>query len=87
MFSNVSKYIDCLIAVGTQQASEIKKTILKVPVHTGAELLAKKFDMSVINYTTKKGTGPANNLIMTKSKRSKPSEPALLPPADIFEHS
>ncbi|CAL2061329.1 lysophospholipid acyltransferase family protein [Tenacibaculum sp. 190524A05c] len=27
---------------------------VKVPVHTGAELLAKKFDMSVINYSTKK---------------------------------
>lgn len=27
---------------------------VKVPVHTGAELLAKKFDMSVVNYTTKK---------------------------------
>ena len=27
---------------------------VKVPVHTGAELLAKKFDMSIINYTTKK---------------------------------
>ncbi|WP_299682901.1 lysophospholipid acyltransferase family protein [uncultured Tenacibaculum sp.] len=27
---------------------------VKVPVHTGAELLAKKFDMAVINYTTKK---------------------------------
>lgn len=27
---------------------------VKVPVHTGAEILAKKFDMAVINYTTKK---------------------------------
>jgi L-malate glycosyltransferase len=34
LFSNVSKFIDCFIAVGTQQASEIKKTILKVPVYT-----------------------------------------------------
>lgn len=27
---------------------------VKVPVHTGAELISKKFDMAVINYSTKK---------------------------------
>ena len=27
---------------------------VKVPVHTGAEMLAKKFDMAVVNYTVKK---------------------------------
>ena len=27
---------------------------VKVPIHTGAEMLAKKFDMAVVNYTVKK---------------------------------
>ncbi len=34
LFSTIIKYIDCFIAVGTQQANEIQKTILKVPVIT-----------------------------------------------------
>ncbi len=34
IFSIMPKYIDCFIAVGTQQANEIKKTILKNPVYT-----------------------------------------------------
>ena len=27
---------------------------VKVPIHTGAEMLAKKFDMAVVNYSIKK---------------------------------
>ena len=27
---------------------------IKVPIHTGAEMLAKRFDMAVVNYSIKK---------------------------------
>ena len=45
----------------SDQSPQVKKTYywkeffnIKVPVHTGAEMLAKKFDLVVINYVTKK---------------------------------
>tara|TARA_B100000787_G_scaffold7955_1_gene5941 strand:- start:4365 stop:5255 length:891 start_codon:yes stop_codon:yes gene_type:complete len=45
----------------SDQSPQVHKTYywqkfmgVKVPIHTGAEMIAKKFDMAVVNYTVKK---------------------------------
>ena len=45
----------------SDQSPQVHKTYywseffgVKVPIHTGAEMLSKKFDLGVINYITKK---------------------------------
>ncbi|WP_075343663.1 lysophospholipid acyltransferase family protein [Tenacibaculum agarivorans] len=61
MFRNMKKGIKGAYILLSDQSPVVHKAYhwqeffgVKVPVHTGAEILAKKFDMAVINYTTKK---------------------------------
>lgn len=58
---NVQKRIQALYLLLSDQSPQVHKTRywsdfmgVKVPIHTGAEMLAKKFDMAVVNYSVKK---------------------------------
>jgi KDO2-lipid IV(A) lauroyltransferase len=58
---NFDKGIQGLYLLLSDQSPQIHKTHywrefmgIKVPIHTGAELIAKKFDMAVVNYSVKK---------------------------------
>jgi KDO2-lipid IV(A) lauroyltransferase len=61
MQENFNKNIQGLYVLLSDQSPRLKKTHywrsflgIKVPVHTGAEMLAKRFDLVVINYVAKK---------------------------------
>ncbi len=58
---NITKGMQGLYLLLSDQSPQVHKTYywsefmgIKVPIHTGAEMLSKKFDMAVINYTSKK---------------------------------
>ena len=58
---NFDEGIQGLYLLLSDQSPQIHKTHywsefmgVKVPIHTGAELIAKKFDMAVVNYSVKK---------------------------------
>ncbi|WP_299669096.1 lysophospholipid acyltransferase family protein [uncultured Polaribacter sp.] len=58
---NFNQHIQAVYVLLSDQSPQIQKTFywrdffgVKVPVHTGAEMLAKKFDLVVINYVAKK---------------------------------
>ena len=59
--SNFDNGVQGLYLLLSDQSPQIHKTHywsefmgIKVPIHTGAEMLAKKFDMAVVNYSIKK---------------------------------
>ena len=59
--SNFDNGVQGLYLLLSDQSPQIHKTHywrefmdVKVPIHTGAEMLAKKFDMAVVNYSIKK---------------------------------
>ena len=59
--SNFDNGVQGLYLLLSDQSPQIHKTRywrefmgVKVPIHTGAEMLAKKFDMAVVNYSIKK---------------------------------
>ncbi len=59
--SNFDKNIQALYLLLSDQSPQVHKTHfwhefmgVKVPIHTGAEMLAKRFDMAVVNYSIKK---------------------------------
>lgn len=61
MKDNFDAGIQGLYLLLSDQSPQVHKTHywkefmgIKVPVHTGAEMLAKKFDMAVVNYSVKK---------------------------------
>lgn len=61
MKQNFEKGIHGLYLLLSDQSPQVHKTHywsefmgVKVPIHTGAEMLAKKFDMAVVNYSVKK---------------------------------
>ena len=61
IFRNDSNNIQGIYILVSDQSPLVERTFywtqffgVKVPVHTGPEILAKKFDLVVINYTTKK---------------------------------
>ncbi len=61
MSNNIKDNIQGLYLLLSDQSPQVHKTHywsefmgVKVPIHTGAEMLAKKFDMAVVNYTVKK---------------------------------
>lgn len=61
MLSNYKNNVQGLYILLSDQSPMVEKTFywthffgVKVPVHTGAEMLSKKFDLVVINYVTKK---------------------------------
>lgn len=61
MQKNFSKKIQGSYILLSDQSPQLPKTFywkeffgIKVPIHTGAEMLAKKFDLVVVNYVTKK---------------------------------
>lgn len=61
MARNFDNGIQGLYLLLSDQSPQVQKTHywrefmgVKVPIHTGAEMLAKKFDMAVVNYTVKK---------------------------------
>ena len=61
MAHNFDNGIQGLYLLLSDQSPQVHKTHywnefmgVKVPIHTGAEMLAKKFDMAVVNYTVKK---------------------------------
>lgn len=61
MTSNKKNNIQGLYILLSDQSPQVHKTHYwadffgnRVPIHTGAEMLSKKFDFSVINYTTRK---------------------------------
>lgn len=61
MKSNFDDGIQGLYLLLSDQSPQVQKTHywsefmgVKVPIHTGAEMLAKKFDMAVVNYSVKK---------------------------------
>lgn len=61
MAANFDKNIQGLYLLLSDQSPQVQKTHywsefmgVKVPIHTGAEMLSKKFDMTVVNYTVKK---------------------------------
>ena len=61
MARNFDNGIQGLYLLLSDQSPQVHKTHywsefmgVKVPIHTGAEMLAKKFDMAVVNYTVKK---------------------------------
>jgi KDO2-lipid IV(A) lauroyltransferase len=58
---NVSNNLQAVYILLSDQSPQVHKTYywsnffnIKVPIHTGAEMLAKKFDFVVINYVAKK---------------------------------
>lgn len=58
---NFDKNIQGLYLLLSDQSPQVHKTHywsefmgIKVPIHTGAEMLAKRFDMAVVNYSIKK---------------------------------
>lgn len=58
---NFENGVQGLYLLLSDQSPQIRKTHywrefmgVKVPIHTGAELIAKKFDMAVVNYSIKK---------------------------------
>ncbi|WP_299160453.1 lysophospholipid acyltransferase family protein [uncultured Tenacibaculum sp.] len=58
---NYTNKIQALYILLSDQSPQVHKTHywseflgVKVPIHTGAEMLAKKYDLTVINYVTKK---------------------------------
>ena len=58
---NFDEGVQGLYLLLSDQSPQIHKTHywrefmgVKVPIHTGAEMIAKKFDMAVVNYTVKK---------------------------------
>lgn len=61
MASNFDQNIQGLYLLLSDQSPQVQKTHywshfmgVKVPIHTGAEMLSKKFDMTVVNYSVKK---------------------------------
>lgn len=61
MSENFDNGIQGLYLLLSDQSPQVHKTHywsefmgIKVPIHTGAEMLAKKFDMAVVNYSVKK---------------------------------
>ena len=61
MARNFDNGVQGLYLLLSDQSPQVHKTHywsefmgVKVPIHTGAEMLAKKFDMAVVNYTVKK---------------------------------
>lgn len=59
--SNFDKNIQALYLLLSDQSPQVHKTHfwhefmgVKVPIHTGAEMLAKRFDMAVVNYSIRK---------------------------------
>lgn len=59
--SNVDQKIQALYLLLSDQSPQVHKTHywsefmnIKVPIHTGAEMLAKRFDMAVVNYSIHK---------------------------------
>ena len=61
MMSNVKNKRQGLYILLSDQSPQLKKTFywkeflgVKVPIHTGAEMLSKKFDCAVINYSCRK---------------------------------
>ena len=61
MMSNIKNKRQGLYILLSDQSPQLKKTFywkeflgIKVPIHTGAEMLSKKFDCAVINYSCKK---------------------------------
>ena len=61
MMSNIKNKRQGLYILLSDQSPQLKKTFywkeflgVKVPIHTGAEMLSKKFDCAVINYSCKK---------------------------------
>jgi len=61
MARNFDEGVQGLYLLLSDQSPQVHKTHywsefmgVKVPIHTGAEMLAKKFDMAVVNYTVKK---------------------------------
>jgi KDO2-lipid IV(A) lauroyltransferase len=61
MANNFNQNIQGLYLLLSDQSPQVHKTHywrtfmgVKVPIHTGAEMLAKKFDMAVVNYSVKK---------------------------------
>lgn len=61
MKANFDDKVQGLYLLLSDQSPEVKKTHywsefmgVKVPIHTGAEMLAKKFNMAVVNYSVKK---------------------------------
>ena len=61
MTENFDNKVQGLYLLLSDQSPQVHKTHywsefmgVKVPIHTGAEMLAKKFDMAVVNYTVKK---------------------------------
>ena len=61
MARNFDEGIQGLYLLLSDQSPQVHKTHywsefmgVKVPIHTGAEMLAKKFDMTVVNYSVKK---------------------------------
>ena len=61
MKANFENNIQGLYLLLSDQSPEVKRTHywsefmgIKVPIHTGAEMLAKKFNMVVVNYSVKK---------------------------------
>jgi len=61
MTKNFDQGIQALYLLLSDQSPQVHKTHywsefmgVKVPIHTGAEMLAKKFDMTVVNYSVRK---------------------------------
>ena len=61
MMSNIKNKRQGLYILLSDQSPQLKKTFywkeflgVKVPIHTGAEMLSKKFDCAVINYSCRK---------------------------------
>ena len=61
MKKNFDDGLQALYLLLSDQSPQVHKTHywsefmgIKVPIHTGAEMLAKKFDMAVVNYSVKK---------------------------------
>jgi KDO2-lipid IV(A) lauroyltransferase len=61
MTQNFDNGVQALYLLLSDQSPQVHKTYywsefmgVKVPIHTGAEMLAKKFDMAVVNYSVKK---------------------------------
>ena len=61
MMSNIKNKRQGLYILLSDQSPQVEKTYywkeflgVKVPIHTGAEMLSKKFDCAVINYSCRK---------------------------------
>lgn len=61
MANNFDKNVQGLYLLLSDQSPQVQKTHywreflgVKVPIHTGAEMLSKKYDMAVVNYSVRK---------------------------------